>query len=168
MASILTRIMLPTPPSLYVNYSSLITTAVISFIGLSEAFGSHLGYSKFFNLGSQNQNYRVKLSSRIGMLLLYTPSFLAALASLVLLLPHHKDARFLLLSLALTIHYFKRDFEVLFIHKYSGGMALGSAILISLRTIFYLMGRSYATRKWYLSKFEDFPKEVKALVPFVF
>ncbi|XP_024026264.1 steroid 5-alpha-reductase DET2 isoform X2 [Morus notabilis] len=270
MASILTRIMLPTPPSLYVNYSSLITTAVISFIGLSEAFGSHLGYSKFFNLGSQNQNYRVKLSSRIGMLLLYTPSFLAALASLVLLLPHHKDARFLLLSLALTIHYFKRDFEVLFIHKYSGGMALGSAILISLSyfsstahliyfhyklyptqlgknqhdnqqpnidmkyigvllfligisgnfyhhfllsklrkngekeksykiprgglfglvicphylfeiiefvgfcfisqtlysfcftigTIFYLMGRSYATRKWYLSKFEDFPKEI--------
>ncbi|MQL74613.1 hypothetical protein Taro_006961 [Colocasia esculenta] len=33
---------------------------------------------------------------------------------------------------------------------------------------FYLLGRSYATRKWYLSKFEDFPKEVKALIPFVF
>lgn len=32
----------------------------------------------------------------------------------------------------------------------------------------YLIGRSYATRKWYLSKFEDFPKDVKALVPYVF
>ncbi|PPS03344.1 hypothetical protein GOBAR_AA17323 [Gossypium barbadense] len=27
---------------------------------------------------------------------------------------------------------------------------------------------SYVTRKWYMSKFEDFPKEVKALIPFVF
>ncbi|KAJ6900917.1 hypothetical protein NC652_026876 [Populus alba x Populus x berolinensis] len=35
-------------------------------------------------------------------------------------------------------------------------------------TIVYLIGRSYATRRWYLSKFEDFPKDVKALIPFVF
>ncbi|XP_075507970.1 uncharacterized protein LOC142544819 isoform X1 [Primulina tabacum] len=33
---------------------------------------------------------------------------------------------------------------------------------------FYLMGRSYATKKWYESKFEDFPKDVKALVPYIF
>lgn len=32
----------------------------------------------------------------------------------------------------------------------------------------YLMGRSYATKKWYESKFEDFPKDVKALVPYIF
>ena len=38
----------------------------------------------------------------------------------------------------------------------------------TIGTIFYLMGRSYATRKWYISKFEDFPKDVKALIPFVF
>ncbi|MQL74629.1 hypothetical protein Taro_006959 [Colocasia esculenta] len=42
----------------------------------------------------------------------------------------------------------------------SFAFALGSA--------FYLVGRSHATRKWYLSKFEDFPKEVKALIPYVF
>lgn len=35
-------------------------------------------------------------------------------------------------------------------------------------TTLYLMGRSYATRRWYLSKFEDFPKDVKALIPLVF
>ncbi|KZV31587.1 hypothetical protein F511_13527 [Dorcoceras hygrometricum] len=36
-------------------------------------------------------------------------------------------------------------------------------------TSFYLVGRSYATRKWYESKFhEDFPKDVKALVPYIF
>ncbi|KAG6760536.1 hypothetical protein POTOM_037059 [Populus tomentosa] len=38
----------------------------------------------------------------------------------------------------------------------------------TLGTIVYLIGRSYATRRWYLSKFEDFPKDVKALIPFVF
>lgn len=32
----------------------------------------------------------------------------------------------------------------------------------------YLMSRSFVTRKWYLSKFENFPKNVKALIPYVF
>lgn len=35
-------------------------------------------------------------------------------------------------------------------------------------TALYLLGRSYATRKWYLSKFEDFPENVKAMIPFIF
>lgn len=38
----------------------------------------------------------------------------------------------------------------------------------AMGTTFYLIGRSYATRRWYLSKFDDFPKHIKALVPFVF
>jgi very-long-chain enoyl-CoA reductase len=38
----------------------------------------------------------------------------------------------------------------------------------ALGTTFYLLGRSYATRRWYLSKFEDFPKNVKAIIPFFF
>ncbi|PIN17284.1 3-oxo-5-alpha-steroid 4-dehydrogenase (NADP(+)) [Handroanthus impetiginosus] len=42
------------------------------------------------------------------------------------------------------------------------------ALSFTMGTIFYLMGRSYATRKWYESKFEDFPKDVKALVPYIF
>jgi len=42
------------------------------------------------------------------------------------------------------------------------------AFSFTLGTIFYLMGRSYATRKWYLSKFEDFSEDVKALIPYVF
>ncbi|KAG5533011.1 hypothetical protein RHGRI_027300 [Rhododendron griersonianum] len=44
------------------------------------------------------------------------------------------------------------------LHAFS--FTIGSAVL--------LMGRSYGTRKWYLSKFEDFPKGVKAVIPFVF
>lgn len=33
---------------------------------------------------------------------------------------------------------------------------------------FYLTGRSYVTRKWYLSKFENFPLDVRAIFPYVF
>jgi steroid 5-alpha reductase family enzyme len=37
-----------------------------------------------------------------------------------------------------------------------------------LGTTFYLMGRSYATRQWYLHKMEDFPQQRKAVFPFIF
>ncbi|KAI4384334.1 hypothetical protein MLD38_002505 [Melastoma candidum] len=39
---------------------------------------------------------------------------------------------------------------------------------VALNTIAYLAGRSYATRRWYKSKFEDFPEGVKALIPYIF
>lgn len=42
------------------------------------------------------------------------------------------------------------------------------AISFTLGTIFYLVGRSYATRRWYCSKFEDFSEDIKALIPYVF
>ncbi|XP_050365324.1 uncharacterized protein LOC126783834 [Argentina anserina] len=35
-------------------------------------------------------------------------------------------------------------------------------------TTFYLIGRSYATRKWYLSRFKHFPQKVKALIPYLY
>ncbi|XP_022746562.1 very-long-chain enoyl-CoA reductase-like isoform X2 [Durio zibethinus] len=199
------------------------------------------------------------------MFLLYTPAFLVGLASFWLF--PDGDLRFLFLRSAVTIHFFKRDFEVVFVHKYSGEMAVDSMIIIlfsyftvsssliyiqvltqglpqpsldlkypgillfliaitgnfyhhyllsklrakggkdykipkgglfglvicphylfeilgflgislisqtlysfcvSLGLALYLMGRSYVTRRWYLSKFDDFPKEVKALIPYVF
>ncbi|KAK4836154.1 hypothetical protein QYF36_019286 [Acer negundo] len=144
------------------------------------------------------RNFNGKCNLRFGMLFIYTPSFLAGLASFWLF-PHH-NFRFLLLVSALTIHFFKRIFEVIFIHKYSGSIMVDSGILISLSYLIstsimiysqYLSqelgepsidlkylgiflflvgisGRSYATRKWYLSKFEDFPKHVKAIYPYLF
>lgn len=42
------------------------------------------------------------------------------------------------------------------------------SLSVALGTLFYLMGRSTATRKWYLSKFEGFPQEVKALIPYFY
>lgn len=52
------------------------------------------------------------------------------------------------------------------------GIALVSQTLFAVAFVFgsalFLIGRSYATRNWYLSKFEDFPRHVKAILPFVF
>ncbi|XP_048326985.2 uncharacterized protein LOC125421678 [Ziziphus jujuba] len=270
VASTLLGFMFPPPPSLFINTMSVISATSLAVSGLSEIRGKHLQYSKFWDV-SHPQNpqpkNQIKLSSRTGMLLLYTPAFLAAFSSFLFFPINGGDIRFLLLSSALALHFFKRDFEVLFVHRYSGGMVLDSVIVITLSyflstvsmiyaqnltqglpdppidlkypgvvlflvgmfgnfyhhyllsqlrgkgekeykipkgglfglvicphylfeimifvgvsfisqtlyafsftagTIFYLMGRSYATRRWYLSKFEAFPQHVKALVPFVF
>ncbi|KAI3893882.1 hypothetical protein MKX03_025214 [Papaver bracteatum] len=237
----------PPPPSIYMSTMSVITLIALANLGFSELRGKHLHYSKFWNVGT----------CRTGMLILYTPAFLAGTASLWLCFDTH-DLRFLLVSSALAFHFFKRDIEVLFVHKYSGGMVLNSTILISNLPLLlsvpdpetdlkfigialflvgivgsfyhhcilanlrkeksgadkgykipkgglfgvvvcphyffeiltfigislmaqslypicfaigdtcYLIGRSCVTRKWYLSKFPNFPKHVKALAPFVF
>ncbi|PUZ68475.1 hypothetical protein GQ55_2G031800 [Panicum hallii var. hallii] len=41
------------------------------------------------------------------------------------------------------------------------------ALAVATGTAAYLAGRSCATRRWYESKFEEFPARIKALVPFV-
>ncbi|KAI3991312.1 hypothetical protein MKX01_034631 [Papaver californicum] len=264
--SLFDKFLFPPPPSIFITTMSVITFVANS--GLSELKGKHLQYSKFWNADKEAvaKKETSKLSSRTGMLLLYTTDFLAGAISFWLC-PNH-DFRFLLVNSAVTLHFFKRVFEVLFVHKYSGGMELDSAIVISLSytlsaismiynqhlmqgipdpqidlkllggvvflvgivgnfyhhcilsreilgksdegykipsgglfglvicphylfeilifvgislmsqtlypfaftagTACYLTGRSYATRKWYLSKFPNFPKHIKALVPFVF
>uniref|UniRef100_A0A803QUI8 Uncharacterized protein n=1 Tax=Cannabis sativa TaxID=3483 RepID=A0A803QUI8_CANSA len=106
--SLFSRVIMETPPSIYIKGLSLVTLMAMALLGLLEMAGNHLGYSKFSDFSSQN---RPKMSSRAGMLLLYTPAFLAGLASLILLVPHSNDLRFLFLTLALTIHFFKRVYE---------------------------------------------------------
>ncbi|CAN8300093.1 unnamed protein product [Cochlearia groenlandica] len=265
-----TSFLYPPPPSILLNTMSVLGVAALANIGWSEIRGKHLKYSKFNNTSSSPTKQRFgSISSRVGMLWLYTPAFLAA-ASSFFVLPSD-DLRFLLLKSVLALHFFKRIFEVMFIHKYSGEMATDSAFTITssyfsstvlmlysqsltlglsepnldlklpgiivfvvgivgnlyhhcllaklrnedgkekkkeykipkgglfdtiicphylfeiivfwgffmvsqtiyslsfaMGTTFYLVGRSFATRRWYLSKFDDFPKHVKALIPFVF
>ncbi|RDX72537.1 Very-long-chain enoyl-CoA reductase [Mucuna pruriens] len=263
MLSVLSNFIFTPPASLVVSCMSVISLVSLANSGLSEIRGKHLNYSKFWNANPIGHR-QVKLSSKAGMLLLYTPAFLSALSSFFIF--PHQSLRSTLLQSAVTLHFFKRLFEVLFIHKYSGGMLLDSAIPITLSyflsaatmvyaqhltnglpeppinllypgigmftvgiignfyhhyllsklrgegekeykipkgglfglvicphylfeiivfygisfisqtlysfsfalgTTFYLLGRSYATRKWYLSKFEDFPKNIKAVIPFL-
>ncbi|XP_058183371.1 uncharacterized protein LOC131301215 [Rhododendron vialii] len=257
-------IMYPPPPATsYTTAMALVTVVSMASAGISGIRGKQLQYSKFWNVDAKKST--PKLPGKTGMLLAYTPAFLFGLASFGMF--PNEGLRFVLLKLALTIHFFKRLCEVLFVHKYSGPMFLDIAITISLTYFiqtanmiyaqhltrglqeppvdlkfvgiliflvglsgnFYhhyllsklrgegekgykiprgglfslvicphylfeilgfvgvsciaqtlyafsftlgsamlLMGRSYGTRKWYLSKFEDFPKDVKAFIPFVF
>lgn len=262
--SIIWRILFPAPP--LVSAMSVISIVSLACFGVSEVYGTHLGYSKFWNVGSKKRVSRLTISSRAGMFFLYAPAAVAAAASFFV--PGAVvGLRAQLVSTALAIHFFKRVLEVLFVHQYSGRMLLDSTIIISLSytihtvvmiyaqylcqgmpepaidlkcpgillfligiagnfyhhlilsklrnkddkgykiprgglfglvicphylfeivgllgasliaqtmfafcftfgSMFYLMGRSSATRRWYVSKFENFPREVKALVPCVF
>ncbi|PON82542.1 3-oxo-5-alpha-steroid 4-dehydrogenase, C-terminal [Trema orientale] len=275
MESLFLKLVFPPPPSLFLNTLSVINLPSFAIGGFSEFRGNNMPYSKFLNSvtnnfqkQSFNKEKKTEAPSRLGMLICYTPAFLASVA-FFLLFPQesYNDIRMLLLNSALALHFFKRIFEVLFVHKYSGNMVLNTAIIIGISylsstasliyaqhlsqglaeppidlkyigfvlfliglsgnfyhhyllsllrekgekkykipkgglfglvicphylfeiieflgfsfisqtfhsfsiaigTMFYLVGRSCATRQWYLSKFEDFPQDVKALIPYVF
>ncbi|GAB4836206.1 hypothetical protein Ancab_001122 [Ancistrocladus abbreviatus] len=263
------RFLFPPPPSIFVTSMSVISFAGLANTGFKEIKGIHLQYSKLWNaknsLNEPGPKQHISVPSRIGMLILYTPAFLFGAAAFFLF--PDEGLKFFLLRLALTIHFLKRVLEVLFVHKYSGGMNLFDVLLISvsyfsatatmiyaqhtswdfpepsvnltyagivlfllgiggnfyhhyilstlrkkgekeykipsgglfnlvvcphylfevlvfvgitfiaqtlyslsftLGTVLYLMGRSYAIRKWYVSKFEDFPTRVKAIIPYLF
>ncbi|WCJ19168.1 3-oxo-5-alpha-steroid 4-dehydrogenase family protein [Euphorbia peplus] len=267
----MTKYLFPVSSNWFVSAMSVVSLVSLANAGFSEMRGNNMKYSKFVNIQTKEKEKREKkkkkkISGRNGMLIAYTPAFAAAVASFAVL-PADEGVRFLLVKSALALHFFKRLLEVTFIHKYSGGMEIETAIPISLsycistvtmiyaqhltqghtepgidliypgivlfligisgnlyhhyllsklrsnkdkeykipkgglfnlvicphylfeitgfwgvalisQTLFafcftfgttlYLMGRSYATRRWYVSKFEDFPVTVKALIPFVF
>ncbi|GJY00145.1 mutator type transposase, partial [Tanacetum coccineum] len=112
-------------PSTWISVMTLVTLISTVYLGFAEMVGNHLEYSKFASSGNKPvAKQGVKISSRTGMLMLYTPAFLAGLVSLFVL--PGGDLRLVLLKFAVTVHFFKRDIEVLFVHKYSGNMILDS------------------------------------------
>ncbi|XP_071930147.1 uncharacterized protein [Coffea arabica] len=270
LPEIVLRFLYPPPPSLFISAMSVISFASLTNAGFQEIKGKHMRYSKFFNVGASvtgdNKQKEAEFSGRTGMLVAYTPAFLAGVASFALV--PLEGLRFTLLRSALTIHFLKRLFEVLFVHKYSGVMEVETAITISMSyflstasmiyaqhltsglpeppidlkhfgillfvlgisgnfyhhyllselrteggdnkykiphgglfdlvicphylfeilgfvgvscisqnlyafsytfgTMFYLLGRSYATRRWYQSKFDNFSENTKAVIPYIF
>ncbi|XP_071937469.1 uncharacterized protein [Coffea arabica] len=268
LTELLLRFFYSPPSSFFISAMSIINFASLANSGFMESKGKNIQYAKFFNAGSvktSSADKKAKLSGRIGMLIFYSPALLASVASFALF--PDEGLRFDLLRLALTIHFSKRVFEVLLIHKFSGGMEVEAAIIISfsyfastatmiyaqhltyglpeppidlkyagillfllgisgnfyhhyllsklrtegdkrykipqgglfslvicphylfeifgfigvsfiaqtlyafsftLGTLFLLMGRSFATRKWYRSKFDNFPENTKSLIPYVF
>eukprot|EP01018_Ginkgo_biloba_P024572 Gb_15500 [translate_table: standard] len=141
-----------TPHSLYTKGLQIgqILTGVI--YGLMEVKEIHLKYSKFAE--SNQRSPSAQLSSRTGMLFFYAPAFVIAcfflfcklewpiasillqklgLLQLSITLHLHKEAgiRLLILTGAIAIHFFKRILEVLFIHRYSGEIAIDTAIFVS-------------------------------------
>lgn len=91
---------------------------ILGFAGFSgELQGQNAGYSKF---ADPKKSYKVP--SRIGMLLLYSPAFVVSLGYLRSAPKSNGNGREWLTAALLAVHFGKRVFECLFVHKYSGTM----------------------------------------------
>ena len=69
-----------------------------------------------------------------------------------------------LFGLAACPHYL---FEIVGFFGFAMIAQTAHALAVASGTAAYLAGRSCATRRWYESKFEDFPDSIKALVPYI-
>ncbi|WOG88063.1 hypothetical protein DCAR_0207296 [Daucus carota subsp. sativus] len=112
--STLLRFIYPPPASWFINSMSVITGAILLNGGLMEVKGKSMQYSKFFNTNKKNVEASgtkiTELSGRNGMLVAYAPAFVASVISLAFM--RDGGLRFTLLTSALTVHFFKRLFEV--------------------------------------------------------
>ncbi|KAL6880191.1 hypothetical protein ACP4OV_011756 [Aristida adscensionis] len=70
-----------------------------------------------------------------------------------------------LFELVICPHYL---FEIIVFFGFAMISQTVFGLAVALGTAAYLTGRSCATRRWYASKFEEFPATIKALVPYVF
>lgn len=111
----LNSVLFPLPSSFLVKGLSVIWTVTLGHSGYSEVKGKHINYSKFWNVKKPGEaaSQQTSLSAKTGMLLAYIPAFMASV-SFFWIFPSH-DLRFLLLSSALALHFFKRLFEVCYI-----------------------------------------------------
>lgn len=97
------------PSSIYLTAMSVMILLITACLAVLEFVGKHLQYSKFWNVGSK-KSHQILLSSKTGMLLLYTPAFLAGLASFWIF--PDGGTRFMMVKFAVTFHFLKRDLEV--------------------------------------------------------
>lgn len=99
----------PPPPSGFVTVMTVIGGLSLVNAGVSEIRGINMKYSKFFHI---SQSKHAVVSSKTGMLIAYSPAFLAGAASFFIF--PNDGLRFLFLKIALTFHFVKRLLEVLF------------------------------------------------------
>uniref|UniRef100_A0A7N0RCF4 3-oxo-5-alpha-steroid 4-dehydrogenase C-terminal domain-containing protein n=1 Tax=Kalanchoe fedtschenkoi TaxID=63787 RepID=A0A7N0RCF4_KALFE len=127
------HVFFPLPDSILVKVMCLVSLGALAYLGMAEVRGKHLQYSKFWNAKSMKSVSitKVRLSGKVGMTIAYAPGLLAALASFAIS-PSLDSARLDLLRCALALHFAKRIFELVFIHKLSSPMILDSALVISI------------------------------------
>ncbi|CAL5076746.1 unnamed protein product [Urochloa decumbens] len=132
------------PPSAFVAAASLVAVFSLASLGLSELRGEHVAYSKFSHAGGGGQQRGggggggALLPGRTGMIVSYVPALVAVLAAFAV--PGAVDgARAQVLCAALAAHFLKRVLEVLFVHRYSGSMPLGTVVQISTCYLLYVI-----------------------------
>ncbi|KAF3329841.1 3-oxo-5-alpha-steroid 4-dehydrogenase 2-like protein [Carex littledalei] len=151
--NIFQSILYPPPPSLFLNAMSVVSVISLANVGISELRGTHLSYSKFWNwkeaVSAKSATATgAKVSARTGMLLLYAPALVAAVAAFFV--PGVMAApRGALVTAAIGLHFLKRVLEVLFVHQFSGNMMIDSALVI---TFSYLYNTVLIIYSQYLSK----------------
>jgi very-long-chain enoyl-CoA reductase len=141
------------PPWTPLHIALLAVASLNLLAGLSEGKGQNTTYSKFSPTQQQQQSANTAasssptLSSRDGMAVIYGGGLLvSALAPVVLpgafglppgssfgaaALLTSPAARPFLVAALLALHFLKREAEVFFLHKYSGGMPTSTALMIS-------------------------------------
>ncbi|MEM7160721.1 MAG: DUF1295 domain-containing protein [Myxococcota bacterium] len=132
----------PTFEGTIAQWASLLFVVTSPLFFLGEATGwTSFGYSKF-----AKRERRFALPSRLGMLVIYAPAVVLVWLPLVLrgveMTPWH-----LLVATLISLHFGKRCLEVLFVHRYSGVMNLGSVLLICslYSSVSLLLGEVAAT-----------------------
>ncbi|KAK6137754.1 hypothetical protein DH2020_028506 [Rehmannia glutinosa] len=140
--SVLLNLIYPPPPSVVITAMSVVSFLSLSHAGWMEIRGKNMQYSKMKDAQKniidddtkkKKRNTKKKgkvVPSKVGMTVLYAPAFLVGLSSFILF--PLGDFRFNLLRSAVTAHFFKRVFEVLFVHKFSGWMDVETMTTISL------------------------------------
>ncbi|KAL0382721.1 UNVERIFIED_CONTAM: hypothetical protein Scaly_0559400 [Sesamum calycinum] len=111
--SVLLKFLYPPPASVVITAMSVISFVSMSNAGWTEMKGKHMQYSKLRSAagdGDEKKKEKAEVSSKVGMIVLYTPAFLAGVSSFFIF--PLADFRFNLLRSAVTTHFFKRVFEV--------------------------------------------------------
>ncbi|KAL1815862.1 hypothetical protein DCAR_0520197 [Daucus carota subsp. sativus] len=144
----LNSIIYPPQPSLILTIISAIEVLVLCNAGFMETKGTHMQYSKFWSSSTTaNGSDDRRISSRVGMLIFYTPALFAGVLGLILF--PGESLRFYLVAASLVVHFLKRDIEVLFVHKFSGSSSLDHSIIIATSYFVITAGTIYGQ---YLSR----------------
>lgn len=127
-----------------------IAVTVLQVLGLggaaSELQGNNAGYSKF-----ADPNASMKIPSRLGMVLLYSPAFLVSLRYLTN--SSKVNGRENITAMLLSVHFAKRVLESMFLHRYSGTM--NGDFLVPVGTTYALTAALVAHQQRSVAEYAD-------------